>query len=352
MSWPGQEYYLQHVIKPTTAVSQRQLDDPLTFNSTVLTRTQEVDSTYWIKFAKPSIQTAGPKTFNTMQFHKAVIICSLAFQVKNGKAFPNLDTLKQCGGWEATFAASDIMSQMKSITCSMTSTPIWDSLRLRCEWEEEGVIFSCHHQGQGYTIPQLLFRSSTSHDIKRNNEVSGCSKQFLQLAVAVCHWPNWVRLPTAISAFAEILHTGIKTLNLALANLTFSHLQSSKYHKLIKCRIRPALGKKRHLSEGTYASPPPTHLIIESKVGVSQDGQGAKDGNVARSHCHLTKAAAHLVICTSSLALACMHCTLLASQWFGYQPTSQWGLKGDLKFAPNNLLANRHIHHIQQALQH
>ena len=189
-----------------------------------------------------------------MQFHKAVIICSLAFQVKNGKAFPNLDTLKQCGGWEATFAASDIKSEMKSITCSMTSTPIWDSLRLRYEWEEEGVIFSCHHQGQGYTIPQLPLRSSTSHHIKRNNEVSGCSEQFLQLAVAVCHWPNWVRFPTVISAFAEILHTGIKTLNLALANLTFSHLQSSKYHKLIKCRIRPALGEKRHLSEGTYAS--------------------------------------------------------------------------------------------------
>ena len=130
-----------------------------------------------------------------------------------------------------------------------------------------------HHQGQGYTIPQLPLRSSTSHDIKRNNEVSGCSEQFLQIAVAVCHWPNWVRLPTAISAFAEILHTGIKTLNLALANLTFSHLQSSKYHKLIKCRIRPALGEKRHLSERTHASLPPTHLIIESKVGVSQDGQ-------------------------------------------------------------------------------
>ena len=229
MSWPGQEYYLQHVIKPTTAVSQRQLDDPLTFNSTVLTRTQEVYSTYWniSKFAKPSIQIAGPKTFNTMQFHKAVIICSLAFQVKNGKAFPNLDTLKQCGGWEATFAASDIMSEMKSITCSMTSTPIWDSLRLRCEWEEEGVIFSCHHQGQGYTIPQLPLRSSTSHDIKRNNEVSGCSEQFLQIAVAVCHWPNWVRLPTAISAFAEILSTAIKTLNLTLTN---EHETSVPFH--------------------------------------------------------------------------------------------------------------------------
>ena len=76
--------------------------------------------------------------------------------------------------------------QLQHLWPPLRHCPICDSLRLWYEWEEaEGVIFSCQKQGQGY-IPTSIEKFNISWHKKKQC----CSEQSLQIAVAVCHWPN------------------------------------------------------------------------------------------------------------------------------------------------------------------